>query len=208
MNIIGMPGSEQSGILEALREESASGQRAGLLSAYTGGTREKASARQSGSVSDSVFISETAMLLASGMLAPGADEAAPLQDDSQDTLGLYSSSGYNTFAQARLAARRARSEAALAGMALLAPLPPGGDDSKGPDGAVVGGNATSSSTSSDAAFAVARLQNRLRDLQRELSALESGDTSDPVKATRVHALTSQINRARQDISGLLHRTQR
>ena len=206
MNIIGMLGnSEQSGIIEAFREENASGQRAGLLAAYTGGEREKTSARQFGS-SDSVFISETAMQLASGMLAPGADEAAPLQDDSRDSLGLYSSSGYNAFAQARLAARRARSEAAVASMALLAPLPPGGDDSKGPDGAVINGSAASSSA--DAAFTVARLQNRLRDLQQELSALEGGDMPDPARAAQAHSLTSQINRARQDISGLLHRTQR
>lgn len=206
MNIIGMLGSnEQFGIIESLREESASGQRAGLLSAYTGGAREKTSARQSGA-SDSVFISETAMLLASGMLAPGADEAAPLQDDSRDSLGLYSSSSYSAFAQARLAARLARSEAAVASMALLAPLPPGGDDSKGPDGAVI--SESGASSSSDAAFTVARLQNRLRDLQQELAALEGGDTPDPAKVAEAHSLTSQINRARQDISGLAHRTRR
>ena len=206
MNIIGMSGdNERSGILASLREDGLLGQRAELLSAYPGPAREDASARRSGSSSDSVFISETAMLLAAGLLAPAADQSAPLQDDTGDSLGLYSSSGYNAFARARTAARRARNEAALAGMAVMAPLPPGGDDSEGANDALKAGAA---SFSSDAAFSVARLQDRLRDLQQELGSLENSTIPEALKATQIHNLSSQINRARQDITGLLHRTRR
>lgn len=206
MNIIGASGNnEQSGILASLREDGLFGQRAELLSSHAGQTREDASIRRSGSSSDSVFISEHAMLLAAGLLAPGADQSAPLHDDNGDSLGLYSSSGYSAFARARIAARRARNEAALAGMAVMAPLPPGGDDSEGANDALKAGV---SSSSADAAFSVARLQDRLRDLQQELGALENSNIPDALKATQIHNLSSQINRARQDISGLMQRTQR
>ena len=207
MNIIGVSGNnEQSGILASLREDGLFGQRAELLSACSGSAREDAPARRSGSSSDSVFISEHAMLLAAGLLAPAADQSAPLHDDNNDSLGLYSSSGYSAFARARIAARRARNEAALAGMAVMAPLPPGGDGSEGANDALKAGVSSSASSPSDAAFSVARLQDRLRDLQQELGALENSNMPDALKATQIHNLSSQINRARQDISGLLHRT--
>ena len=206
MNIIGVSGNnEQPGILANLREDGLSGQRAEFLSVYSGSTRESASVRRSASSSDSVLISETAMLLAAGLLAPAADQSAPLHDDSSDSLGLYSSSGYSAFAQARMAARRARNEAAMAGMAVMAPLPPGGDDSEGANDALKAG---ASSPSSDDAFSVARLQDRLRDLQQELGSLENSNIPDALKATQIHNLSSQINRARQDITGLMQRTQR
>ena len=206
MNIIGVSGNnEQPGILANLREDGLSGQRAELLSVYSGSTRESASVRRSTSSSDSVLISETAMLLAAGLLAPAADQSAPLHDDSSDSLGLYSSSGYSAFAQARVAARRARNEAAVAGMAVMAPLPPGGDDSESANDALKAGAST---PSADDAFSVARLQDRLRDLQQELGALENSNIPDALKATQVHNLSSQINRARQDITGLMQRTQR
>ena len=207
MNIIGVSGSnEQSGILANLREDGLFGQRAELLSAYSGQTRESAPIRRPGSFSDSVLISETAMLLAAGLLAPAADQSAPLHDDSSDSLGLYSSSGYSAFAQARMAARRARNEAAVAGMAVMAPLPPGGDDSEGANDALKAGDFSSFSSSPDAAFSVARLQDRLRDLQQELGSLENSNIPEALKATQIHNLSSQINRARQDITGLMHRT--
>ena len=206
MNIVGISGNnEQPGILANLREDGLSGQRAEFLSVYSGSTRESASVRRSASSSDSVLISETAMLLAAGLLAPAADQSAPLHDDSSDSLGLYSSSGYSAFAQARIAARRARNEAAMAGMAVMAPLPPGGDDSEGANDALKAG---ASAPSSDAAFSVARLQDRLRDLQQELGALENSNIPDALKATQIHNLSSQINRARQDITGLMQRAQR
>ena len=206
MNIIGVSGNnEQPGILANLREDGLLGQRAELLSAYSGSARESASVRRSASSSDSVLISETAMLLAAGLLAPAADQSAPLHDDSSDSLGLYSSSGYSAFAQARMAARRARNEAAVAGMAVMAPLPPGGDDSEGANDALKAG---ASAPSADDAFSVARLQDRLRDLQQELGALENSNIPDALKATQIHNLSSQIYRARQDITGLMQRTQR
>ena len=206
MNIIGVSGNnEQPGILANLREDGLFGQRAELLSAYSGSARESAPVRRSASSSDSVLISETAMLLAAGLLAPGADQSAPLHDDSSDSLGLYSSSGYSAIAQARMAARRARNEAAMAGMAVMAPLPPGGDDSEGANDALKAG---ASAPSADDAFSVARLQDRLRDLQQELGALENSNIPDALKATQIHNLSSRINRARQDITGLLQRTQR
>lgn len=209
MNIIGVSGNnEQPGILANLREDGLFNQRAELLSAYSGSARESAPVRRSASSSDSVLISETAMLLAAGLLAPAADQSAPPHDDSSDSLGLYSSSGYSAFAQARIAARRARNEAVMAGMAVMAPLPPGGDDSEDANNALKAGVSSPSSPSSDDAFSVARLQDRLRDLQQELGSLENSNIPDALKATQIHNLSSQINRARQDITGLLHRTQR
>ena len=206
MSIIGIQGSEQSGIFEAHRDEGALMQRTGLLSAYMGGVREKAAARMPGS-SDSVLISETAMLLAAGILTPdtlptGSDGAGSFQANGKDSTGLYSSAGYNAFAQARIAARLARNEAAAASMALLAPLPPGGDDSDGP-AQTLRGNRPSSSV--NAAFSIARLQNRLRELQLELSTLEGGDMSDQGMAVQVHSLTNRITQTMQDISGLRQR---
>ena len=104
-----------------------------------------------------------------------------------------------------MAARRARNEAAMAGMAVMAPLPPGGDDSESANDALKAGAST---PSADDAFSVARLQDRLRDLQQELGSLENSNIPDALKATQIHNLSSRINRARQDITGLMQRTQR
>jgi hypothetical protein len=63
------------------------------------------------------------------------------------------------------------------------------------------------SSSSDAGFAIAKLQSRLRDLQRELSFLEGSHLPDSIKAVQTHSLTSNINRTMQDISALLQQSQ-
>ncbi len=206
MNIIGISGSGNSGIVEALREENEARQKAELVSAYAGGLREKVSARLSGS-SDTVFISEAAMLLASGIFAPGAmaangDESGALQADDSGSADIFTYAGSKAFAHARIAARRARMEAANASIALLAPLPPGGEGSDDSDKIQKGGDASSGS---DPNFTVARLQSRLRELQQELSSLEGGELPDQVKASHINSLNSRINQAMQDLNGLVQR---
>lgn len=207
MNIISMPESGLSGLFQPLYEDDASARRAGLLSAYAGETREKALARPPVS-SDSVCISETAMLLAAGLLAPdapasGGDEDGGFAANGRDSAGPYGPA--SVFARARNAARAARAEAWSAGVALLAPLPPGGDDPEGPEQALNGMEITSSSSVTTAAFDIVRLQNRLRELHQDLSALEGSDAPDQNKAARAHSLTGRINRAMRDVSELLHR---
>jgi hypothetical protein len=155
-----------------------------------------------------VFISETAMLLASGFLTQdtllsGADESGSRRNDSPDSVSFYSQAGLKASVRARIAALWGKTEAPTANATLLAPLPPGGDDPDDYNKALNGNNPDSSS---EAAFAIARLQNRLRELQRELSTLDGVDASDDLRSSRVYSLTSRINQTTQDINGLLHRT--
>ena len=207
MNIIGISGNETSGILESLREENEARQRAELVSAYAGGWKEKAPARQSG-LSDTVFISDAAMLLSMGVLDPDAvplegEDGESFRTGDQDTGNAYTYAGKNALAQARTSARRARIASTTASLALLAPLPPGGEGSNGSDDKVQKREHAASET--DAAFSVARLQSRLRDLQQELSVLEGGASPDQIKTEQIHALNSRINQAMQELSGQVQR---
>jgi hypothetical protein len=193
--------NETSGILGTIREEDASKPRAERLSLNALLSREQ-TARHTTASADSVTISETAMLLAAGLLNPAAlaaDESH--QESATDATGIFSDA--SSFAQAKMLAQRARRAAALAGLSLTAPLPPSGNRSGDADK----GPLNNAGSSSEAGFAIARLQNRLRNLQQELSLIEGGSLPDTIKAVQTHNLTSHINRTMQDISSLLQQSQ-
>ena len=150
------------------------------------------------------------MLLASGAALPGAqpvegDSSEAAQASEPGSASSYSYTGYNSVAQARHMARRARSEAAAASMALLAPRFSSADSSPEEGQTRTTGDSVSGA---NAAFAIANLQNRLRELQQNLSGIESSNLPEPLKAAQVHSLNSRIGQAMQDISALLQQAQR
>lgn len=208
MNILGTTGTDTSGIAEALRGENEYGQRAELVSARSRETRNSTGVRSGGS-SDMVYISETAMLLASGLLVPGiySEDDESSANQAAVTLGAQAGAmqnymGYLPLGYARTTAQRAKNAAAAANAALLAPQPLGEGGSEDSIRAQHGGAPASGKT---AVSEVARLQNRIRDLQQQLSTLESGDLPDQVKTAQAHSLNSRIHQTMQDITGLANR---
>jgi hypothetical protein len=202
MNVISMSGNETSGVIGTMREEDASKPRAERLSLYTSASREQEPARSQAS-SDTVSISETAMLLAAGLLRPegpaSADDWRPDSSKDEQEADAYGGE-YNPLAQVKILAQRARKAASAAGASLFAPLPPSGGNS---DDSHKNQGLAASATSSEVANTVARLQNRLRDLQQELSLLEGGQVPEQFKAVQALRLTGRINQAMQDINGVL-----
>ena len=209
MNIIGTIGNDTSGIAEALRGENEYGQRAELVSARSRETKNTAAARANGS-SDTVFISETAMLLASGLLLPGmhsSDDGEASADQTAASLGAQANAmrnyaGYLPLGYARTTVQRAKNAAAAASATLLAPQLQGEEQSSENIRAQHGGAPASGR---NAVSDIARLQNRIRELQQQLSSLESGDLPEQIKSARVHSLNTHIHQAMQDISGLTRR---
>lgn len=208
MNIIGTSGNDTSGIAEALRGENEYGQRAELVSARSRETRNTVAARSNGS-SDTVSISETAMLLASGLLTPGmfsdaddssADQAVASLGAQANTLRNYT--GYLPLGYVRTTAQRAKNAAAAASATLLAPQLPGEEQASEDIRAQHNGVPASGR---NAVSDIARLQSRIRELQQELSSLENGDLPEQVKTAQAHSLNTHIHQAMQDINGLTRR---
>ena len=210
MNILGMTSSGIAGIFGALQEDNGNRQKTELVAAYTGGERFKARQRQTTS-SDTVVISDTALALAAGALNMGVagfngGEAVDFQQYRTSVLGQEPDNnareytGYRPLIHARASARRAGDAVSAAGVSILAQRLPGENTT---EATTLTGNNAAVPTGLEAVFTVTELQGQMRELQRELAALENSTLPDAGRLSEIQRLSGSITRIMREVDALL-----
>lgn len=161
---------------------------------------------RSGGSSDTVFLSETAIALASGMLA-STTEAARTETEQEEQHfayaangGLRSYSGYKAYVYAKSLAQRAQSTAVSASLNLFAPQVPASEEA--PEREALPENIARHASNTLAASAVGKLQDRLRALQQELQAVQNNSPQHN-RLSHMTRLSSQITQIMQEINSMM-----